>query len=66
MNRFSNNGISVFFLLNHMKIFLLNSVYEIPVMKRGKKWNFILKFEFATKQTDRIEILNGKELKKST
>lgn len=42
-----------FFTESH-EIFLPNCLYEIAVMKRGKKFQFILKLEFATKQTDRI------------
>lgn len=59
MNQFSNNGISVLFTELHE--ILPNSVYEILIMKRGiNKIEFYTQLrrkEFATKQTDRIEIL---------
>jgi hypothetical protein len=49
---FSNNGIFVLFtLLNHMKFYLTTCMKSIPIMKGG---NWILKLEFATKQTNRI------------
>lgn len=63
MNRFRNNGISIFFTESHE--ILPNSVYgmyEIPIGIN----RIILYSNWNLQQTDRIKILNGKELKNST
>ena len=51
MNRFSNNGISILFTESHE--ILPNSVYEIPIMKRGI--NRILYSNWNLQQNKQIE-----------